>query len=300
MPSRPAGPGTAAHNEVLRAHLAVVLAAISFGSTFIPVQDAIRQVGPVPFLGVRFLTGTVLLSAFLIRIGGWSRLSQPAIVRGGLSAGIPLVVGYILQTIGLRYTSTPVSAFITYLLVVFVPVLGALWTRRVPSREVVAGVVLATLGLFLLTGAHLHVGLGELLTLGCAVSFAVNILEIDRAVGASPAFQDVIALAVIQLATVAVGCLVPGLWLGGYRMPGSALAAAVYTGVACSALAFGLQVWGQRRVGPTRTALLLMIEPVTAAIVGWAAGQPLGALGLAGAGLILVGILVSEVVPLRR
>ena len=298
MPSRPpAGPGTAARREVVRAHLAVVLAAISFGSTFIPVQDAIRRVGPVPFLGVRFLTGTVLLGAFLIRIGGWSRLREPAIVRGGLAAGIPLVIGYILQTVGLKYTSTPVSAFITYLLVVFVPVLAAAQTRQLPGREVSAGVLLATAGLFLLTGAHLHLGVGELLTLGCAVSFAFNILEIARAVGAHPEFPDVIALAVVQLATVAVGTLVPGLWLGGYRMPGSALAAAVYTGVACSALAFGLQVWGQRRVGPTRTALLLMIEPVTAALVGWAAGQPLGAIGLLGAGLILVGILVSEVLP---
>ena len=96
---------------------------------------------------------------------------------------------------------------------------------------------------------------------------------------------------------VAAGCLIPGFWLGGYRMPASALAAAIYTGVACSALAFGLQVWGQRRVGPTRTALILMIEPVTAAFAGWAAGQSLGALGLFGAGLILVGILVSEVAP---
>jgi drug/metabolite transporter (DMT)-like permease len=276
-----------------------VLAAISFGSTFIPVQDAIRRVGPVPFLGVRFLTGTVLLGAFLIHIGGWSRLRRRPVIRGGLAAGIPLVIGYILQTIGLKYTTTPVSAFITYLLVVFVPLFGALWNRRWPSRSVVGGVVLATLGLFLLTGAHLHLGLGELLTLGCAVSFAVNILEIDRAVGANPDFQDVIALAVVQLATVAVGCLIPGLWLGGYRLPGSALAAAVYTGVACSALAFGLQVWGQRRVGPTRTALLLMIEPVTAAMVGWAAGQPLGPIGLAGAGLILVGILLSEARPSR-
>jgi len=283
--------------ELVRAHLAVVLAAISFGSTFIPVQDAIRRVDPVPFLGVRFLTGTVLLGLFLARIGGWSRLRQPAVIRGGLRAGVPLLAGYLLQTFGLRYTSTPVSAFITYLLVVFVPVLGAFWLGRLPHGRVVVGVVLATAGLFLLTGAHLHVGLGELLTLGCAVTFAVNILEIDRAVGANPEYHDVVAVAVVQLGVVAVGCLLPGFFLGGYRMPGSALGAAVYTGVACSALAFGLQVWGQRRVGPTRTALLLMIEPVTAAIVGWVDGQPLGATGLAGAGLILVGILVAEVLP---
>lgn len=281
------------------AHGAVILAAISFGSTFIPVQDAIRHVSPVSFLAVRFLTGTILLGGFVAWTGGAAHLRQPHVLKGGLRAGLPLLTGYLFQTFGLQRTTTPVSAFITYLLVVFVPVLAALRSRRLPPATVTAGVLMATAGLFLLTGAHLHLGLGEALTLVCAVAFSVNILEIDRAVGASPAQRDVLAVAVVQLAVVAFGCLVPGFFLGGFAMPASALGAAVYTGVACSALAFGLQVWGQRRVGPTRTALLLMIEPVTAALVGWAYGQPLGAVGLVGAGLILLGILAAEVVPAR-
>ena len=201
MADRPTA-GVADRRELVRAHLAIVLAAISFGSTFIPVQDAVRHAGPVPFLGVRFLTGTVLLGGFLAHSGGWSRLGNPRVLKGGLMAGLPLLAGYLLQTFGLRYTSTPVSAFITYSLVVFVPLLGAIWTRRLPPGRVILGVVLATAGLFMLTGAHMHLGLGELLTLGCAVTFAVNILEIDRAVGASPEFHDVIALAVVQLTPI--------------------------------------------------------------------------------------------------
>jgi drug/metabolite transporter (DMT)-like permease len=61
-----------------------------------------------------------------------------------------------------------------------------------------------------------------------------------------------------------------------------------------TALAFGLQVWGQRRVSPTRTALLLLIEPVAAAVLGYLTGERLGLAGAAGAVLILGGIVVSE------
>lgn len=293
----PAPAGRGDRRDSVRAHAAVVLAAVSFGSTFIPVQNAVRHAGPVPFLALRFLTGTLALGAFLGRVGDLGILRRPAVVLGGVRAGVPLLIGYLLQTFGLRYTSTPVSAFITYLLVVIVPLITALGARRLPRAPVAAGVALAAVGLFLLTGAHLRLGEGELLTLGCAFAFAVNIVEIDRQVGASAEPSYALGLAVVQLAVVSAGCLVPGFFLGGYRMPASALAAALYTGVACSALAFGLQVWGQRRVGPVRTSLLLMIEPVTAGVIGALAGQPLRPLGLVGAGLIMAGIFVSEVLP---
>ncbi|HET6793029.1 MAG TPA: DMT family transporter [Acidimicrobiales bacterium] len=277
------------------AHLAVVLAAVAFGRTFVPVQDAVRRAGPVPFLAVRFLLGAAVLAAYL-GLGGRGRWLDRPTLLAGLRCGIPLWAGYVLQTVGLRYTTTSVSAFVTYLLVVMVPVLAALEGRRLPAPGVAAGVVLATAGLFLLTGAHLGVGRGVALTLGCALAFAVNILEIDRAV-AGPAPVDAVALTAVQLAVVGAGSLVPGAFLGGYRMPAAAWAAALYTGLAASAVAFGLQVWGQRRVGPTRTSLLLMVEPVTAAFIGWVTGSRLGPLGAVGAILILGGIAVAETTP---
>jgi drug/metabolite transporter (DMT)-like permease len=93
---------------------------------------------------------------------------------------------------------------------------------------------------------------------------------------------------------------VPGLFIGGYGFTTRAWVAAVYTAVAVSALALGLQLWGQRRVGPTRTSLLLMIEPVSAAVLGYVIGERLGVRGVAGALLILVGIAVAEAPLLRR
>jgi drug/metabolite transporter (DMT)-like permease len=81
---------------------------------------------------------------------------------------------------------------------------------------------------------------------------------------------------------------------GGLSFPAEAWWAAAYTGVMVTAVAFGLQMWGQRRVSASRTALVLMLEPVFAAILGFGAGERLGVLGAVGAVVILSGIVVSE------
>jgi drug/metabolite transporter (DMT)-like permease len=276
----------------LRAHLAVAAAAVLFGTTFFVVKDAVADVEPVPFLAVRFLIAAAVLWPFARRTP-----ARPGGLRAGVLCGIALAAGYVFQTTGLQFTTGSESAFITYLLVVFVPVLAAVWLRRLPSLTTMAGVVLAFAGLFLLTGGRLSaIGKGELLTLGCAVAFAVHIVLLAQV---APLFAT-LRLSATQLVVVGAVCLVPGFFMGGYHFTTRAWAAAVYTAVASSAVAFALQVWGQKRVGPTRTSLLLMIEPVSAALIGVIAGDHLGAVGAAGAVLILVGIAVSELGPLVR
>ena len=104
----------------------------------------------------------------------------------------------------------------------------------------------------------------------------------------------------VQLLVVGAICFVPGLLQGGYDFTAKAWAAAVYTAISSSAIAFALQVWGQRRVGPTRTSLLLMVEPVAAALIGVFAGDHLGWTGGTGAALILLGIACAELGPLMR
>jgi drug/metabolite transporter (DMT)-like permease len=269
------------------AHLAVAAAGVLFGTTFVVVQDAVRDVGPISFLAVRFLAGAAALAPFARRAP-----RQPRRAAAGLLCGATLLTGYLLQTIGLQYTSPSVSAFVTYLLVVIVPVIAAVVLRRPPSRPVVVGVALAAIGLFLLTGEATGLGLhkGELLTLGCALAFAVHILLLSEL---SPRF-DTMALTATQLAVVGASCLVPGAFLGGYGFPLTVWLAALYTGVTVSAVAFALQVWGQRRVGPTRTSLLLMLEPVAAAALGYMTGDGLRPIAVAGAVLILAGVAVAE------
>jgi drug/metabolite transporter (DMT)-like permease len=279
------------------ASLALVAAALLFGSTFLVVQDAVESVEPLPFLAVRFAIGTAVLAPLALRRGGRD-LRIPGLLRAGALAGLALTAGYVLQTVGLQYTTSSVSAFLTYLLVVFVPLIVAITTRHLPPWPTVAGVLLAVGGLALLGGGpDVGAGRGELLTLGCALAFAIHLLALADA---APRFP-VAALSAVQFAVVAGVLVVPGLLAGGYRLTGEAWAAAAYTGVAVTAGGLGLQAWGQRRVTPTRAALLLLIEPVSAAVLGFLAGERLGAAGAAGALLILGGIVVSELaVPVAR
>jgi drug/metabolite transporter (DMT)-like permease len=278
-----------------RGDLALVVAAVCFGSTFLVVQDAVERVQPIPFLAVRFLLAALVLWPLARR-----RPAGAGELRDGVVAGVALLVGYVLQTIGLQYTGSATSAFITYLLVVFVPVLTLVLLGRRPHPVTLGGIVVAVVGLVLLTdpgGASDAAGFGrgEVLTLGCAVAFAAHVVIL----GETAHRHDPIRLATVQVGVVGAGCAVPGIWMGGYGFSAPAVAAAVGTALLATGLAFVLQVRGQATVPPSRAALLLLLEPVFAALLATATGDPLRAGQLGGAALILGAVLLSEVLPDR-
>jgi drug/metabolite transporter (DMT)-like permease len=275
-----------------RADLSLVAAAFLFGVTFVVVQEGVETAEPFPFIAVRFLIGLLVLAPL-----AWRRPRTPGVVRDGVAAGVALGTGYVLQTTGLQYTTPSVSAFVTYLMVVFVPVITTVVFRRPPAAITVVGIVVALVGLVLLTGgAGQGFGRGEWLTLGCALAFAVHIVILSRV----SRRHDTVLLTAIQIAVVTAGCGIVGWFAGGYRLGSTALLAAIVTGVGATAVAFILQTGAQRVVGPSRAVLLLLLEPVFAAVLGAILGERLGWTGVAGALLILVAVMVVELVPTMR
>lgn len=280
-----ASPGGARSPSNRRGHLAVVAAALCFGSTFPVTKEALGDTGPYALVAIRFLVGGLVLVPFARR-----RPGSAAERRAVAWCSLALFAGYVLLTVGLQETSSTAAAFICYLLVVIVPVLSAVLLRRLPSGPVAVGVVVCTAGLFLLAGDGLRLGTGEVLVLGCAFAFAVHILLLDR----FATDVDVVRLAAFQLVAVGLAALVPAA-IGGELAGlsgGSVLACLFLAAAGLGGLL--LQIAGQRSVGPTRTSLLLMLEPVLAAVGGYAIGERIAPLGFAGAALILVGIAVSE------
>lgn len=265
---------------------ALALAGFLFGTTFLVVQDAIERADVMPFLAVRFLIAAAVLWPLARR-----RPATPGERRHGVTAGGCLLVGYLLQTVGLRTTTAAVSAFITYLLVVLVPVIGVVRTRRRPATNVVVGVALAVAGLACLSGGTAGVGRGEVLTMGAALAFAVHIVVLGEVSGR----HDPVRLTFWQVLTVGAACLVPGAATeGGYGFDAGVWAAAAFCGVAATALAFWCMTWGQRVVPESQAAIILLLEPVSAGVLGELAGDHLGPAGLAGAALILAAVVVAE------
>ena len=273
-----------------RAVLALVLAGVLFGSTFLVVKNAVGRLSVVPFLGARFALGGLILLPFALR-----RSPSPHEVRHGIAAGMCLLSGFLLQTIGLQWTSSSTSAFITYLLVVLVPLMAVISTRSWPDARLFGALALAMPGLLLLSGGITGMGRGEVLTLLCAVAFALHIIVLGR----TAQRHDAVRLTCWQLLTVGACCLVPGAFQGGYAFDARGWAAVVFCGVGATAVAFLCMVWGQRWVGASRAALILLLEPVAAAVFGYAAGDRLGWRGGVGAVLILAAVVVAELLPNR-
>ena len=165
----------------MKAQLALVGIAAVWGLTFVMVQDAIAVLPTMAFLAYRFGSAAVLVAViFRDRL----RELAPAGWRVGALMGVFLCAGYVFQTLGLEHTSASNAGFITGLMVVFTPVLGAIFLgQRLPAVAWAAALVSAA-GLYLLSGAGGGLELrGDGLVLLCAIAFAAHILVTDRAVG---------------------------------------------------------------------------------------------------------------------
>jgi drug/metabolite transporter (DMT)-like permease len=277
------------------AEAALVGAALFYGVTFPLVHDALDDITPFAYLVGRFGIATLVLAPVTISALRTRGPERRMLVRAGAIAGVIFFGGYATQTIGLQYTSPSTSAFLTGLYVIITPVIESAISRRPPRPPVVAGILLATGGLYLLTGADVHLGKGELFTLACAVLFAFHIVYI----GAYTHVLRPLPFGTLQIAAVALLSIAPAAEQGVGSLSVLAVFAVVFTGIACSAVALPLQLWGQQRIPATRAALILLAEPVFAGIAGYVNGERLDAVQLAGAVAIMGGIVVSELWPRR-
>ncbi|MBI4260088.1 MAG: DMT family transporter, partial [Actinobacteria bacterium] len=245
--------------------LGLVGVAAVWGVTFSVVKEAVERIPPVEFLALRFGIAAVLLTAF-----AWPQVRGLGVsgLGAGALAGLALLAGYSLQTIGLQYTGATNAGFLTGLFVVITPLLSALLLRRLPAPGALVGVVLATAGLGLLSlTSGLGVRYGDALVLGAAASFAVHIVVLGRF---SPVHSPA-GLTAVQMWVAAA--LATGWSLAAERVVvpsgGFVWFAVLISAVVSSALGFYVQTLAQRYVSPTRTAVVLASEPAFAGLGGF-------------------------------
>ncbi|HEY7398541.1 MAG TPA: DMT family transporter [Gaiellaceae bacterium] len=270
----------------------LVLVAVTavWGVTFVQVKDAVALYPLFAFLTLRFaIAGGALAVPGARRLRGLGRQGTVA----ALGAGALLGAGYALQTAGLERTSVSSTGFVTGMYVVLTPVLALVLYRDRLAPAAVAGVALATVGLALLAGVHRGSASGDLLVLAGAVVYSLQIVLMERF---APVY-DAIAFTLVEMLTAFVGLAVIAVAAGQVSVPHGATVwgALLVTGVFASALAFLAQTWAQRRTSATRTALAFSLEPVWAAIFGFAlAGDRLGVAGYLGCLVIMAGIVIAE------
>ncbi len=267
--------------------LALLLTTLIWGATFPATKAALEQIPPLSFLLLRFFLGALL-------VGAWFAVARHRVHRGrevlyaSAIATIFLFLGYVLQTVGLRYTSASNSAFLTALYVIFVPLI----LRRFDGRVILATAV-ATAGLWLLVKPSASMNVGDLMTLGCAVAFAGHIVCLERFTRQF----DAPSLLLWQMAAMALLFVPITAW---EQAPSAAftptavllIGLGVTGGLATGA--FAVQMWAQQIVPAQQVALVFASEPAYAAWLSWYfLGETLDLQGWIGSGLILSAVIIG-------
>jgi len=275
------------------AAIALMIVAASWGFGFVWMKDAIERQPYFDFLALRFTIAAGVM--FLIRPQLVRHLSANFLKRGIL-LGLALGFGYITQTIGLEQSTAAITGFFTGLYIVLTPLFAWLLLRQKIASKVLLGVIIATIGLAVITLGGIGVDVGTISLLACAILFALHIVGLGRW---SPG-RDTYALTVVQLATVAVICWVGALFNPsdpGFQAPPDADVwnAVLFTAVFATAIAFFVQTWAQSIMDASRVAIILTTEVVFAALFAVALGQEvLSIRTVIGGSLMVIAMLIVE------
>lgn len=293
-------------NRQFKGSIYLLICSFFWGMCFAAQDSAMNHIGPFTFVFMRsIITFFVLLciTPLINRISGEKDSSESASlkdhIRIGILLGCILVLASVLQQIGLIYTTSAKSGFVTALYIVIVPLLGLFLKKRV-GLPVWCGVILSVVGLYLLcVQSDLSINIGDAITLASALAFSFHILLIDRFGGKLNSFR----LSTIQFATCAV---VAGIVTFIVEDPdpraimaciGSILYAAVFSG----AIGYTFQIIGQKYTDPTLASLIMCLESVFAALGGWIIlGQTLIPKEILGCVLMLAASMVAQLPEKRK
>jgi drug/metabolite transporter (DMT)-like permease len=282
-------------SDTLLATLAILAMTACWGSTFFLIKDLLDRVPVLDFLAVRFAIASVAL--FLLAPRALGRLSKQA-RRRAVVLGLLYGLAQILQTAGLAHTPASVSGFITGMYVVLTPLLAALLLHHRITLITWGAVALAMVGLGVLTLSGLSIGYGEVITLMAAFLYALHIVGL----GAWTSAREAMGMTIVQLMVITVVCFVATV-PDGIVLPSTTRdwLSVVYMAVFAGALALAGQTWAQAHLPPTRSAIIMSMEPVFAAFFAVLLGGELltGRMFLGGL-LVLAAMLVVEIAPRRK
>lgn len=272
----------------LKADLSLILVTVVWGASFPIMSIALKSVPPYSFIALRYILASIILGLiFIKKFRGFKK----NMIIPGILVGLSLGFGCILQALGLMYTTSSKSGFITGLNVVLVPIFLAVLYKKLPDFKTNLGVFVSVAGLGLMSiSGNLGINKGDILTLLSAVAFAAQIILVDK----YAKDIDAAMLTFIELLTVGLISTVPAIVLEGFKMDLNlfAVGAILFTALFCTIFAYGLQNVAQSYTTPTHTAIIFLAEPVFSAIFSVFIGDKLTGKTLWGCILILAGMIV--------
>lgn len=262
-------------SKQLKGSLALLFATVIWGSTFVAQSLGMDHVGPFTFQAIRCAMGAICLLPIIYLMDRkktdgknyFTRFLDKKLWKAGICCAIPLFFAANLQQMGMVSTDAGKSAFLTAMYIVFVPIFG-IFLRRKPSPMVPLSVLIAVLGLYFLSCVGVtSMEIGDLLLLGCAVAFAIQILFVDKFANA----VDPLRLNCLQSGLCAVFSAIVMLFTESPTVTGiqGSFWSMCYAGFLSMGVAYSLQIVGQKQLEPALASLIMSLESVIAVLCGW-------------------------------
>lgn len=258
----------------LRSSICLLLATMIWGSTFVAQSVGMDHIGPFTFQAVRCVLaviGLVPVIAIADRRKNdgktfFSRWADKKLWKAGILCGIPLFLACNLQQLGLVDTDAGKSAFLTAMYIVIVPIFG-IFLKKKPSKMIPVSVLLAVGGLYCLSCVGVTtISTGDLLLLGCAFMFAVQIIFVDLFADS----VDPLRLNTIQALVCAVlsGIIMVFTEEPSWQTILPCWLPLAYAGFLSMGAAYSLQIIGQQHIQPSAASLIMSLESVFAVLCG--------------------------------
>lgn len=286
--------------NALKGSLFLLLGAFIWGTAFVAQSIGSNDLNALSFNCIRNFIGVITL----LPVMGWKLHSSKKSIKevftkklllGGLICGIALCVASNFQQMGIEQSTVGKSAFITALYIVLVPLMGLFFKKKVPAK-VWLGVILATIGLYLLCMKNeaLVLSTGDIYLLLCAFFFTIQITAIDY----FAPNMDGVALSIVEFFVTGV---LSGIGMLFTEVPSwSQISAAaiplLYTGILSSGVAYTFQIIGQQHLSASVASLIMSLESVFATLAGWLIlKEVLSTQELIGCSLVFAAVILSQI-----
>lgn len=273
----------------------LLLTTLIWGTSFGLLKHLVSDLSPPMILAVRFTISAIAFAP-------WLRRLNPALIRAGVLLGCLYFAECSSALIGLESISANRSAFIVSLNVILVPLLGTLLGQKLTTQNFsAAGLAIAGIGIMSWEGGGLSAG--DFFTFGCAIGIAVYILTLGWLTPRHPTLP-LVAVQLLVMALLSISWAMPQMMITAMPQAACPLGIAVssahfnkllYLGLVVTAIPTWTQAMAQRSIPAHEVALIYALEPVFASIFSfWFLGEQFGFRGFIGAGLVLIGTILSQ------
>ncbi len=280
-----------------------LLCTFIWGTTFIAQDTGMDTIGPLTFNAVRFLVGFIAIIpiAFIFeskKIVNQINNNKKLFLKLSFWIGLFLFLGTFLQQAALLYTDVANAAFFTVFYVPMVPIILFMFYSKKIHWSIWPSVLLCVSGVYLLTDfTDATVRFGDGLVILCALFWALHIIFIGQFTKNFniPLFFGALQGLIVSLFSFLFAILFEDISFNNIL---NEYASIIYAGVLSGGIAFTLQIYAQKKISPAPSAIIFSLEGVFAAIAAWIIlDQVLGINNLIGCFFILVGVIISQILP---